>query len=105
MYENVLIFTYVCMYIYACINIDAFEFIVMLQSIQFDGFSLDAHVLSHRLPPFVEMVIPASAIGKVLGKGGTNLANIRKVCFSDNYEGNPFISPDLPLPWEMRVAL
>ncbi|CAA6668076.1 unnamed protein product [Spirodela intermedia] len=31
------------------------------------------------IAPFVEMVIPASAIGKVLGKGGTNLANIRKI--------------------------
>ncbi|XP_078432459.1 RNA-binding KH domain-containing protein [Wolffia australiana] len=31
------------------------------------------------LPPFIEMLIPPSAVGKVMGKGGANLANIRKI--------------------------
>uniref|UniRef100_A0A1D1XQW8 KH domain-containing protein At4g18375 n=2 Tax=Anthurium amnicola TaxID=1678845 RepID=A0A1D1XQW8_9ARAE len=31
------------------------------------------------LPSFIEMVIPANAVGKVMGKVGTNLANIRKI--------------------------
>ena len=26
------------------------------------------------------MLVPANAVGKVLGKGGANIANIRKVC-------------------------
>lgn len=30
-------------------------------------------------PSAVEMVIPAHAVGKVMGKGGTNIENIRKV--------------------------
>lgn len=35
----------------------------------------------HSLPPqsTLEMLIPANAVGKVLGKGGANIANIRKV--------------------------
>ncbi|WJX19568.1 hypothetical protein P8452_09240 [Trifolium repens] len=35
----------------------------------------------HNLPPLstLEMVVPANAVGKVMGKGGANLANIRKV--------------------------
>lgn len=35
----------------------------------------------HRLPPLstLEMVVPANAVGKVMGKGGANLANIRKI--------------------------
>lgn len=34
-----------------------------------------------RLPPpsSLEMLIPANAAGKVIGKGGANIANIRKV--------------------------
>lgn len=34
-----------------------------------------------RMPPpsALEMLIPAHAVGKVMGKGGANLANIRKV--------------------------
>lgn len=34
-----------------------------------------------RLPraTFLEMVVPAHALGKVMGKGGANLENIRKV--------------------------
>ena len=37
-----------------------------------------------RLPPpsTLEMLVPANAVGKVIGKGGTNIANIRKVCSS-----------------------
>lgn len=37
--------------------------------------------IRHRLPPLstLEMVVPANAVGKVMGKGGANLANIRKV--------------------------
>uniref|UniRef100_A0A1D1YRC3 KH domain-containing protein At4g18375 n=1 Tax=Anthurium amnicola TaxID=1678845 RepID=A0A1D1YRC3_9ARAE len=31
------------------------------------------------LPLFIEVVIPASAVGKVMGKNGTNLTNIRKI--------------------------
>lgn len=35
-----------------------------------------------RLPPTdLEMVVPAHAVGKVMGKGGANIDNIRKVCF------------------------
>ncbi|KAK4254561.1 hypothetical protein QN277_009925 [Acacia crassicarpa] len=30
-------------------------------------------------PSALEMLIPANAVGKVLGKGGTNIANIRKI--------------------------
>jgi len=39
--------------------------------------------IRHRLPPLstLEMVVPANAVGKVMGKGGANLANIRKVSF------------------------
>lgn len=39
-----------------------------------------------RLPPpsALEMLIPANAVGKVMGKGGANLANIRKVCSAFN---------------------
>lgn len=35
-----------------------------------------------RLPPpsTLEMLVPANAVGKVMGKGGANIANIRKVC-------------------------
>lgn len=35
----------------------------------------------YRLPPpsSLEMLIPANAAGKVIGKGGANIANIRKV--------------------------
>ena len=35
----------------------------------------------HSLPPpsTLDMLIPANAVGKVLGKGGANIANIRKV--------------------------
>lgn len=35
----------------------------------------------YRLPPpsALEMLIPANAAGKVIGKGGANIANIRKV--------------------------
>uniref|UniRef100_M1CXE7 KH domain-containing protein n=1 Tax=Solanum tuberosum TaxID=4113 RepID=M1CXE7_SOLTU len=34
-----------------------------------------------RLPPpsAVEMVIPGHAVGKVMGKGGSNIDNIRKI--------------------------
>ncbi|MCI07486.1 KH domain-containing protein [Trifolium medium] len=34
----------------------------------------------HSLPPLstLEMVVPANAVGKVMGKGGANLSNIRK---------------------------
>ncbi|PKU67397.1 KH domain-containing protein At4g18375 [Dendrobium catenatum] len=35
------------------------------------------------LPSYVEMSIPSHAIGKVLGKGGSNLANIRKISGAD----------------------
>jgi poly(rC)-binding protein 2/3/4 len=28
------------------------------------------------------MLVPANAVGKVIGKGGANIANIRKVCSS-----------------------
>jgi hypothetical protein len=37
--------------------------------------------IRHNLPPLstLEMVVPANAVGKVMGKGGANLANIRKV--------------------------
>lgn len=35
--------------------------------------------LLSRLPPYTEMVIPSHALSKVMGKGGTNLENIRKV--------------------------
>nr|CAD1825054.1 unnamed protein product [Ananas comosus var. bracteatus] len=31
------------------------------------------------LPPYTEMVIPSHALSKVMGKGGTNLENIRKI--------------------------
>ncbi|KAG1334380.1 KH domain-containing protein [Cocos nucifera] len=31
------------------------------------------------LPPYIEMVIPANALAKVMGKGGTNIENIRKI--------------------------
>ncbi|XP_072972325.1 KH domain-containing protein At4g18375 [Typha angustifolia] len=31
------------------------------------------------LPPYSEMMIPANALAKVMGKGGTNLENIRKI--------------------------
>lgn len=33
------------------------------------------------MPPLstLEMLVPANAVGKVMGKGGANLANIRKV--------------------------
>ena len=36
----------------------------------------------NRLPPpsTLEMIVPAHAVGKVMGKGGANIANIRKVC-------------------------
>ena len=30
-------------------------------------------------PSTFDMVIPANAVGKVMGKGGANIANIRKV--------------------------
>jgi hypothetical protein len=30
-------------------------------------------------PSTLDMLIPANAVGKVLGKGGANIANIRKV--------------------------
>lgn len=30
-------------------------------------------------PSTLEMLVPANAVGKVLGKGGANIANIRKV--------------------------
>ena len=43
------------------------------------------HLLSwYRLPPSstLEILIPANAVGKVMGKGGLNLANIRKVGLS-----------------------
>ncbi|KAJ6935824.1 hypothetical protein NC652_010759 [Populus alba x Populus x berolinensis] len=33
-------------------------------------------------PSTVEMLVPANAVGKVIGKGGANIANIRKVCSS-----------------------
>lgn len=33
----------------------------------------------HRVASFFEMVIPATALAKVMGKGGTNIDNIRKV--------------------------
>ena len=35
----------------------------------------------HNLPPpsTLDMLIPANVVGKVLGKGGENIANIRKV--------------------------
>lgn len=38
-------------------------------------------VFMYRLPPpsALEMLIPANAAGKVIGKGGANIANIRKV--------------------------
>lgn len=32
-----------------------------------------------RLPSALEIVIPANAVGKVMGKGGTNIENIRKI--------------------------
>lgn len=39
------------------------------------------HVYISRLPhaTVLEMVVPAHALGKVMGKGGANLDNIRKV--------------------------
>ena len=38
-------------------------------------------LIVHSLPPpsTLDMLIPANAVGKVLGKGGANIANIRKV--------------------------
>lgn len=38
-------------------------------------------VFTYRLPhpSALEMFIPANAAGKVIGKGGANIANIRKV--------------------------
>ncbi|KAJ7000131.1 KH domain-containing protein [Populus alba x Populus x berolinensis] len=33
-------------------------------------------------PSTLEMLVPANAVGKVIGKGGANIANIRKVCSS-----------------------
>lgn len=38
-------------------------------------------ILISRLPPpsTLEMVVPAHAVGKVMGKGGANIENIRKV--------------------------
>ncbi|KAJ6396669.1 hypothetical protein OIU77_021656 [Salix suchowensis] len=30
-------------------------------------------------PSTLEMLVPANAVGKVLGKGGANIANIRKI--------------------------
>ncbi|XP_004486011.1 KH domain-containing protein At4g18375 [Cicer arietinum] len=35
----------------------------------------------HSMPPLstLEMLVPANAVGKVMGKGGANLANIRKI--------------------------
>lgn len=38
-------------------------------------------ILLSSFPPTsaLEMVVPAQAVGKVMGKGGTNLENIRKV--------------------------
>lgn len=39
--------------------------------------------LSRVTPPStLEMLVPANAVGKVLGKGGANIANIRKVLLS-----------------------
>lgn len=37
----------------------------------------------HRLPQSttMEIRIPSNAVGKVMGKGGGNLDNIRRVCF------------------------
>lgn len=37
--------------------------------------------MPHRLPPpsTLEIIIPANAVGKVMGKGGANIANIRTV--------------------------
>ena len=34
-----------------------------------------------RLPPpsTLEILVPANAVGKVMGKGGANIANLRKV--------------------------
>lgn len=42
-------------------------------------FSLFISAPLCRLPSTLEIVIPASAVGKVMGKGGTNLENIRRV--------------------------
>lgn len=47
--------------------------------------SIQAYFLHfHRLPPpsTLDMLVPANAVGKVMGKGGANIANIRKVCSS-----------------------
>lgn len=39
-----------------------------------------------RLPPSAsEMVIPGHAVGKVMGKGGANVDNIRKVIFIPSF--------------------
>lgn len=41
------------------------------------------HVCIHRLPQSttMEIRIPSNAVGKVMGRGGGNLDNIRRVCF------------------------
>lgn len=45
----------------------------------FDPCPYSCHL--HRLPPpsTLEMVVPGHAVGKVMGKGGANIGNIRKV--------------------------
>ncbi|KAF7842876.1 KH domain-containing protein [Senna tora] len=47
----------------------------------YGSMSSYASKLYGSLPPpsTLEMLIPANAVGKVLGKGGTNIANIRKI--------------------------
>lgn len=61
-------------------------FIIYFGFITINWRLLSYTMLPCRLAPSssLEMLIPANAVGKVMGKGGANLANIRKVCPSFN---------------------
>ena len=45
-------------------------------------YSVFSVLLMNRLLPSstLEILIPANAVGKVIGKSGANIANIRQVC-------------------------
>lgn len=59
---------------------------VIFSCIRYDSIDLNFFFFfffASRLPPptDLEMVVPAHAVGKVMGKGGANIDNIRKVFF------------------------
>lgn len=58
----------------------ASSFVCLL--LDFQHFSLLIILCIHRLPQSttMEVRIPANAVGKVMGRGGGNLDNIRRVC-------------------------